>query len=339
MGPVLLNLEDLARLDSILDRASERLEGNELDRIAEDVDRELSEGDGPGNDDDTRAVVQRHLRAYREQHPAKRVASVTMKSGNEFRDSTLRGIADCIRVEQETPVEFQIDFELAGLTVVISSRKKEWLTPQFFSLGIGDTRKNESPETMEARAQIRGELIHWYDDVLPPWHHTVVRMLNLVNPLLWLSLVMLVCFWNSFFSTLHRDFYERSVKKELKEMAHSLLEGGIDDRTEELKAIEVQLALASDYYATECKAKVNERREIRWLQVCYWTLIVVGFLVCLATTRCPALVIGIGKGRRQIAVWRKWLRLVSIAVPSFIGTGIVFPIIVDYVSSWLTSAG
>lgn len=100
-----------------------------------------------------------------------------------------------------------------------------------------------------------------------------------------------------------------------RQEAHALLRHGLSP-SEQTKAIKLLLALVSHYHATPVNVSVPE-----W----YSVLTFGGILVCAALSIGPGsigtgVIIGLGRGKRQIQIWRWWFHVISYSVPAWIVT-------------------
>ena len=113
-----------------------------------------------------------------------------------------------------------------------------------------------------------------------------------------------------------------TYKSEAINVAHSLLENGlhIDESTQ---ALEILLTLETSYVPAE---KVVS--DPIWLG--YGILIL--FLTAIVLSIRPKFDIAIGKGKSRIYLWKWWIKLISITVPTFLFGTIFLPKIMQYLN-------
>jgi|ERR1051326_1514760 len=104
--------------------------------------------------------------------------------------------------------------------------------------------------------------------------------------------------------------------------AVELLQKGVNPQNE-IKAIEILLALQSDYRNQQIPPSKPSGR--------FWLFLVVGGLLCLALSFPPELVVGLGKGEKELARWQSWIKFVSITVPAFLASTYLWPTL----TTWL----
>jgi hypothetical protein len=98
--------------------------------------------------------------------------------------------------------------------------------------------------------------------------------------------------------------------------------------TNQFRALEVLLALSSEESA-------NSNGDV-YLPGWFLFFLAVGFLVCVALSFPPKVVLGVGKGQSRLQFWRRWLTFLSVTIPSAICSTFLWPWVVDLVKAYIT---
>jgi hypothetical protein len=106
-----------------------------------------------------------------------------------------------------------------------------------------------------------------------------------------------------------------------KTEAAKLLSKGLSS-SDQLKATEIMLALASDYSPAQAHATLPG-----W----YWLLTIGGLGLCLILSFPPNCVIGLGAGEGRLHRWEVWLKFVFYSVPVFLFTTFLLPALVKLI--------
>lgn len=59
-----------------------------------------------------------------------------------------------------------------------------------------------------------------------------------------------------------------------------------------------------------------------------------GVAICTVLTICPGVVIGIGRNKMKLGLWRVWTKLVGISMPTLIGTTIIWPYFTELIGKY-----
>ena len=159
-------------------------------------------------------------------------------------------------------------------------------------------RLQVSPEQDELSKKIFVELREWAYKNRVPWWQRVLHKLPFFYWTLWFIVVM-------FSLSLQPSPTDNAVKAARAE-AHQILNEGVS--VEKIpKAIELLLRIESKYATVTSSVPYP-----LWFKL----LLYVGFLIGIVISIRPQLVIGIGKGASRIEWWRRWLKIVSVALPA-----------------------
>ena len=154
--------------------------------------------------------------------------------------------------------------------------------------------------TTEA-APLYGIFRSWMHRVEPPrWQRAWLELAS--TPIIWAVFFIVVMFGVA--ASFGPEYPYKSE-------AHSLLAGGLATPDKQRRALELLLAISSDYQRTISIPK--------WFIVS----VIAGFALCLVLSICPKVSIGIGKGARRVQMWRSWSKFAFVSVPTFLVSSIV----------------
>jgi hypothetical protein len=211
-------------------------------------------------------------------------------------------------VHEEIPRGFDLSMEVAR------SKLNVRVEPDYsgaLELRIS-TSSNEDPYAQE----LFGKLQNWATEIQPKrWLHwwLTLRPLSYI-----LSGLTLLAMWAAFLISINPITVADPGPGPLHRQAWDLLKEGIT-QANEAKAIGILLAMESDYGASPVK---TTRRTIRF-QV--WIYLGLALIVSAAFRVAPKGAIGLWDGRRKVARQRKWIRIVSVSIPSLVLTSILIP--------------
>lgn len=168
-----------------------------------------------------------------------------------------------------------------------------------------------SPQSGAGSYEIFLELKDWADTVAAPlWRQWLLfepRPLYRIA-LAFCVVILLAALFNTEPSTAE---YKEALKKE----ARTLLSNGINPQNE-AKALELLLALESDYIPPRTKPQRGREPIARYLIAAY----ILGFL-----SFTPTVCIGIWAGKKRLRWWNLWLRLNTVTIPALFLAHWVYP--------------
>jgi hypothetical protein len=103
-----------------------------------------------------------------------------------------------------------------------------------------------------------------------------------------------------------------------KQQGNDLLNNGLRTAEDQRRALEILLSLQSDRIAPVLPRSSSSSK--RFLVFGFGS-----FLVMLIASFPPGIVIGVGRGKQRLELWRWWIKFVSITVPGFFITTFFFP--------------
>jgi hypothetical protein len=157
------------------------------------------------------------------------------------------------------------------------------------------------PNDIELTQQLFGTLSNWASAFeAPKWQQRWVNMKWLPSSILFLWLMMGVLF-------VPLAQWSQAGAQANKEEGRQLLSSGGVNASNEQRAISIILAIESEYSSTNVHAKP--------LGLKYWAYVIFGGLILGAVSIFPNTCIGLWKGRRRVAAWRWWIRLLTVGIP------------------------
>ncbi len=308
-GPWLLDSDALRGLDELVDSEWKRLTALQEEMIKAEVEEKVLQRFAQLRDDaaekkveEYRAEQDKYLRGY--SYRNERVINVTLRSRKTLR---AQSFADAMRqpdVVNETVEEFDLQMTNGKVSANVSLSTK-WYNGLQIRVTPSDLR--ESAEFFTAVRQ-------WARNYEPSgW----LRWWQKANGLQWGVLPIIFMFYLLSILAATNVNVAKSV---LREEGRQLLSKGLTSADSQRRAIEIILALESEYVP----------KGVRAAGVPIWCYMHVGtgLAACIALSFAPHSVVGIGRGAFSLSRWRRWLRVVSITIPGLIATNFVLPPIV-----------
>ena len=67
-----------------------------------------------------------------------------------------------------------------------------------------------------------------------------------------------------------------------------------------------------------------------WMKVLFIGIVVLGIVVRIR----PLVVLGIGKGIKYLRIWRIWMKIIGVTIPTLLFGSFVWPLIEDFVKGF-----
>jgi hypothetical protein len=304
-GPWLIEARHLLALDKLYDEYAPRLEEARQAWIDEQIE-EYVEQDAPegASADTVNRIRERIAPAIRgsSRFTRSRRASVYLSGGRTLQAERFSEILNHATVPNEVPLGFRSSLTVPRVEVVVKVGERTW---GGHTLDIS-VEPNTNPDAQE----LYGALRNWVSDFQPP------RWLQLWRKYGWMAAVFLFIF--PFVFLLNQP--QPSVGAAARQEAHKILsEGGVTPANQ-TRAIELLLAIESNYGDAPA-AGPGPRM---------WATLILSELAALCISFCPKIVIGIWGGKARLERWRIWVRLVSISIPAMVISSLAMPWILKW---------
>jgi len=302
-GPWLIDSKALKELGEIIDRSWLRFEKLKEDAIKSQVAGEIN-GRSYKDPEDRKtdeAEIEERIRRYYGAHG--KSITLSLKDNKSYRAESIQAALTEADLLSEESNGLAIELRNDQLQAMVDVDKL-------------DLRIRTSPPTDAFAREIFVTLREWAEkNKAPLWQ----RLWRYVVPFHWVAWLLILSF-----SGLIHSASRLSAGSQRGGEAVKLLEGGLAE--EELnKAIE--LLLRSEFGIVTSS---NSDSLPSW----FFAIICIGFVVAMILSFRPKLAIGIGKGNTKIAIWRRWLRFISITVPGLVFAGFLWPHIVKLIKGF-----
>lgn len=313
-GPFLLDIDQLMKLDNILDTEFEALLSYREDLFKQELDLQIADYEKDGlnfkKDELEARIRDRSLFSNDKRQISVEFKSAKIAVGNHFSD-----IAENPDVRKEMPIAFEASFSRAGVSVSLSSR------PYWADKAITLNIKPYNEITQSTWFKLE----RWISDASAPlWQKFWRKLATFDNIVQWIVLIIIIGFMLTFLPSQNAN-YSRSLgsyQNSIKSAAHQLLKRGIKQE-DMIKAIEINLIITSDY--------LPDNIQVEPIKYPKWPFIIISitFILFLISLFPPRLHLGIGLGKASVVRWRRWLRILSFTIPSLVVVDIILPIIVN----------
>jgi len=304
-GPLLVEIAHLEALDQIFEVHLARMREYKETRIKELVARKVRKLVLEGNLKEERA------KSYEEQYTKdlrndyefreSRSVSLYLTKGREIEAARLPEAMSQPVGEDEVVVGLSASMRVGDLKarVEIADRWSTELTVKV------------EPNDNEVAQGLFGSLSNWASGIeTPKWQQKWLEFK-------WLAEILLVMFLIVASIFVPFSNWSEAGKSAAKEEARKLLAAGQVNDDNEKHAIELLLAIESDYRPSSISAPP--------LGLKYWGYVSLIAIVGLSITIYPSICIGLWKGRRRLRVWRLWMRTLTIGIPTLVGLNVLVP--------------
>jgi len=298
-GPLLIDSDQLTTLDNIFDEQMEKLRAVWKEdpaimvqvRIGDDINRVTDVKTKARIIKDTQETV---ASVYGGES---RSAVIYLPKGRTVSSDRFSDAIAQAHVADQVANGFRYDLQV-GITKASVS-----LSPDSESLNV-----QVSAEQQTIGLALFGLLENWISDIRPPRWQRLWAQLTLV-------FVVLLFVWCLMGAILLFRPVNAPASVRYQSESQQLLKQGVNQSNQN-KATELVLAIVSDYNPNNQVLK----RGLKW-----WGYYLAGILVF--TTLCirPGVVIGIWGGKRRLALWRGWMKLIWVTIPGLVLTTVLWP--------------
>ena len=302
-GPLLIEKNSLAQLDSILNEHWKRLVENQEAAFKKELDLKMAERATvftTEQSDKLRSAIESELRGYL-RYEQLRDLTIYFADGRKLRVESFSEAISHVEIIDELPVAFQLDFKCGNVSLSIET--------QDFS--ESRLRVSASSPGNKAAQDLYGDVKNWLRNIKPSKWLAVWGKVADLSFLVWMA-------WFFGLWVISAISFTNSV--DYKSVGRQIVEKGItpENRDQALQAI---LAIQSEYGSMAFHPNVA-----------FWIFVLGGFLACLILSYAPKIVIGLGKGEQRISSWKAWIKFVFAYIPLFVASNIVAPILVEFLS-------
>lgn len=225
---------------------------------------------------------------------------VTTREGKKIREENLSKLLKGSQIDEFNPTELRIHIEKGPceFTLEVSTR---------YDGGL-ETRIKAMDDSIFS--DINYEISKWIDRHKPS---VVMQKWSSWFPFAAFPVLMMLVFATPLFLKDKADIYKNELKKE----SVRLLKDGLTE-TETTKALEIILQCESGYIPETFNPGITSNKTAGNI----WFFTTIGLIVLLVR---PRTVIGLGKSKWKVGVYRKWTYFVLVFIP----LSIAFPVIVS----------
>lgn len=311
-GPWILDTKNIEDLDRLVESCWESMRNKREALIDSAVskwrERRLESGVTPEKVAAAETAVRDELEKGYPLGTQTRKIVVYLSGGRSAEGQTFGELAALALAHEEVPRGFDLSMEVARSA--LSLRAEEG-----YGNGLGLSIKVSSNEANYAQ-EIFGKLQNWATEIRPK------RWLQSWLDLQWFLSVLVVLNLMVIGFALAYSMVPRPVDEPgpgpIHQQAWDLIKGGVTQANES-KAIEILLALESDYGAVPMKT----RRAFLGLRI--WMYIGLSLIVSAAFKFAPKGAIGLWGGRQKVTRQRRWIKTVSVSIPSLVLTCVLIP--------------
>jgi hypothetical protein len=305
--PLLVTEDQLKRLDQILDQShvklrlerDRQLEADIDEDIADDLRRERIKKQEITSEYREKLKKQSLLRSsWREEE---RAVTISLTRGRQVTVESFAEAESQAISQDEVPLGFvcRLNVGPAGLHVSLNGRWSE------------DLRIEVKPNHGEAAQEVFGALVNWANDVRAPkwqrrWHQLQFASVMLLALIVLLGMILFpLITWG------------QGVQESNREEARKLLAQGGINPANEARALELILAIESDFEPAGSQRRLPGTR--------YWAYISLAGAFLLIVAIRPTRAIGLWKGKEKLKREKLWIRIVSVTIPTLLVTTVLLP--------------
>jgi len=315
-GPWILDAENLKDLDELMDSCWTNM-NERRDRMVESAlakwrDQRMQDGATPESIKGPEAARRKEIEKGYPFGTKRRKIVVYLSAGRSADGQSFAELAPLAPVHQDVPRGFDLSFEAADTRVRVQAERN-------YSGVVGLSIDTSSDDPTFAQ-ELFGKLQNWATEIRPKRWLQKWLELQLFFPIF--AMLNLVAIALALVST----FTPRPVVEQgpgpLQRQAWDLLKGGVTSANEP-KAIEILLALESDYGAVPVKtARVSPPVRV-------WIYLGLTLLATMAFGSPPKGAIGLWGGGRLVERQRSWVKFVSVSIPGFVLSYALIPWVVN----------
>lgn len=316
-GPWLLDENALLELDQILESEWLKLEGIRNNLIDEAAKKEVEELNDKFGTYKTKSAKKKkideikndNLRFYGLKRSTKKI-SIMLKNKKYETDRLLSAIQDNALTE-EVATAFDADIESGEVKCKVHT--SDWSDHLYIDV---------SPETSREAREIYVVLRNWSEKYSPTIWQKLWNKFHGITWGVWLLMLVIMALFVSINST--------SSLTSTYQRARELLDKGITEENS-TEAIELLLIMQTNYDPINQVKTSNV--SLTPIKVVFWF----GLIINILLSPKVKVVLGIGKGRQKINLWKFWYKFVSITIPGFVFVWFVAPYIVNIINSYINN--
>jgi hypothetical protein len=303
--PLLIDASQLESLDRIIDEHLEQMREYKDRRISELVGRQirrLMEHGKLKSDEVQKAEAQIRQEAVNDyDFRESRSVALYLTRGREIQTVRISEAISQPIGEDEIATGFSLRVRVGEISA-IAKVEDSWLKQMTVEV---------SPKDNEVAQGLFGALSNWASDIeAPKWQQRWLTSTDVIIGILIFLIVAGV-------GLIPLSNWAEAGKNAQKEEARKLLSGGGVNPGNEMHAIQLLLAIASDYDPSGAHASS--------LGLKYWSYLSLGCLVLFSASIYPRVCIGLWRGKRRLRIWRSWIRILGVGIPTLVGSSIVLP--------------
>jgi hypothetical protein len=301
--PLLIDKQHLESLDELIDRHVSQMRELNEERMSETVADRVREYIGKGIiKEDGRAVYEEKFRkeifenyGFREA----RSVSLYLTRGREIQAKLFSEAISQPLDENDFAIGFSVIVRVGEIRALVKAGE-----PSGMSVDV-------EPNENEVAQALFGALSNWASDVeVPKWQQKWLKYKFIAG----MFLVMWLLIGLLFIPLVN---WGDAGKSTTKEEARKLLAAGGINPTNERRALELLLAIESDYDPAQDHAPP--------LGFKYWAYTLLGAVILIAVMIYPNICIGLWKGKRRLHAWRLWMRTLTVGIPMLVVTSLLIP--------------
>ena len=246
----------------------------------------------------------------KEQSPAEadsdaRLITFLLRHDKQLKTSSFREALVNPGAATDIALGLKYEVKLRGTTALLTLERKTDKTTLFGSSSDEQMQLDLAvePPTSALSQEMFVVMKEWADDVQRPFWHRVIFKLK------WLAALVLIIWGFVFVAGVFFPSAPNS-KERYKAEARKLLAEGINS-TNQQKAVELLLAIQTDYSPPVSATELKPERSPKWIVENS-----IGLLWLLAIAMFPEFCLGIWKGKQRLRLWRFWLPIVFVTVPT-----------------------
>lgn len=310
--PLLIDEAQLEALDGIIDRYEDPLRATrekDIDAATEKmIQQRLMRGLlKPEAVDEAKKEIRQSAVFYSSRLQREtRSATIYLKGGKEVQAARFSEVISQPLGDEETPVGLASMLAIGRVTARVRLNDRQWQSALLIEV---------EPNDLEVAQTLFGTLNNWASGVQAgKWAQKWLSLRPIVGAglVFWLFVAFIFVPLMS---------WQLGGQRGSRIEARKLLSKGLS-HDDELRAIELILAIESRYDVTAGQAPVITPR--------YWAYATLCALILAIVLICPSVCIGVWKGKQDIRRWRIWIKSVTVTVPLLVVSGALVPWILHW---------
>ena len=295
-GPWLIDADHLTALDGLFDEYLDKFRAEVHENLRSLAERRLAER----GQDHTPQQLQERIRDLQSIYGREsRSVAIYLKGGKTVTSERFADLLTLPNMNEETAVGFRSDLEVGDFRASASLRTR-------WSNYVIEVTPSDSTRAQELFSALENLVTEIAPSSLQQMWLKFVDSMGSLPLFLWVFAGLLIA--SIGVTPDAKDVYREKVNEVMRK--------GVNPQNQS-QATELILAIVSGYTDPQ---NPPFRPGIK-----YWGYFAIGLFILAALRACPAVVIGVWKGKQKIKDWRRWIRFVWVTVPSLILTSVVWP--------------